>query len=76
MIDNETGINLKKVASVTGAAVSDASKKLAASAEKSAEASAAAKADAARSAKTAAAAAVDNLSRPPPRRQRKRSRKP
>ena len=43
-IDDETGINLKKVASVTGDLVSDASKALAASAEKSAEASAAAKA--------------------------------
>ena len=43
-IDDETGINLKKVASVTGELVADASKALAASAEKSAEASAAAKA--------------------------------
>ena len=43
-IDDETGINLKKVASVSVGLVADASKALAASAEKSAEASAAAKA--------------------------------
>ena len=57
-IDDETGINLKKVASVTGELVADASKALAASAEKSAEASAAAKAAKAKEVKAEAKAAV------------------
>ena len=56
-IDDKTGINLKKVASVTGDLVGDVSKKLAESAEKSA----AAKAEAAKTTKTAAAAVVDKV---------------
>ena len=57
-IDDETGINLKKVASVTGDLVADVSKSLAASAEKSAEASAAAKEAQAKEVKAGAKAAV------------------
>ena len=57
-IDDETGINLKKVASVTVDLVADVSKSLAASAEKSAEASAAAKEAKAKEVKAEAKAAV------------------